>query len=64
MTITTAHKILISSAIAFFAFFAILEIAKYFSQGGAALLLMGALSGLVTVLLIFYLKAFIRKTRT
>ena len=64
MTITTAHKILISSAIAFFAFFAILEISKYFSQGSLALLLMGALSAIVTVLLIFYLRAFIRRTRT
>lgn len=64
MTITTAHKILISSAIAFFAFFAILEVAMYFSQGSPALLLMGTLSGIVTVILAFYLKAFIRKTRT
>ncbi|HLC40150.1 MAG TPA: hypothetical protein VJO34_00820 [Methylomirabilota bacterium] len=64
MTITTAHKILISSAIAFFAFFAALEFAKYFSQGSLALLLMGALSGVVTVVLIFYLRAFIRRSRT
>jgi hypothetical protein len=64
MTITTAHKILIGSAIVFFAFFATLEIAMYFSQGSPTLLLMGALSGLVTVVLAFYLKAFIKKTRS
>ncbi len=63
MTITTAHKILIGSAIAFFAFFAILEITKYFSQGGLALLVMGALSGIVAVVLSFYLRAFIRRTK-
>jgi hypothetical protein len=64
MTITTAHKILIGSAIAFFAFFAVLEIAKYFSHGDPGLLLMGVVSGAVTVILVFYLRAFIRRTRS
>ena len=64
MTITTAHKILIGSAIAFFAFFTVLEIVRFFSMGGVALLLMGGVSGLAAVGLALYLRAFIRRSRS
>ena len=64
MTITTAHKILIGSAIAFFAFFAILEVKYYLSAGGTVTLLMGLVSGVVVVGLAFYLRAFIRRSRS
>ena len=64
MTITIAHKILIGLAIVFFAFFTLLEIAKYFSQGGPTLLFVGILSAVVAVVLTFYLKAFIRRSRS
>jgi hypothetical protein len=63
MTITTAHKILIGAAIVFFAFFAVLEVTRFFSTGGMTLLVMGGVSGVAAVGLAFYLRAFIRRSK-
>jgi hypothetical protein len=49
MKLMTAHKILISAAIAFFLFYALLQLLSYFHTGGASALVRGVLSIAVAV---------------
>lgn len=63
MTLITAHKILISVSILFFAGFALRALFLYSSQGGTLLLLSGSISALATLGLAVYLKAFLRSLR-
>lgn len=45
----TAHKILISTAIAFFLFYALLQIVRYVNTGLSSALVLSALSAVVAV---------------
>lgn len=63
MKIETAHKILIASAVAFFAFFACLEGFRFLRAGDASAGLMAA-GGLGAAALFFvYLRGYLRRLR-
>lgn len=49
MKLMTAHKILISTAIAFFLFYALLQIVRYVNTGLSSALVLSALSAVVAV---------------
>ena len=63
MSIRTAHKVLIATAIAFFLFYAIWEIRGYPNPGGMWALLRGIISGIVAVGLALYLRYFLKSLR-
>lgn len=63
MSITTAHKILITTAIVFFLFYAVLEVRSYPSPGGAWALLRGMISVLVAIGLGLYLRYFVKSQK-
>ena len=60
MSVTTAHKILISTAIGFFLIYALWELAQYKRSGDAAALAWSALGTTAAVGLAIYLRRFIR----
>jgi hypothetical protein len=49
MKLMTAHKILISAAIAFFLFYALVQLFAYLNAGGVSALVRSALSAAVAV---------------
>ena len=49
MKLMTAHKILISAAIAFFLFYALLQLLTYVNTGGLAALVRSGLSAAVAI---------------
>ena len=63
VSIRTAHKILITTAIVFFLFYAIWEIRNYPHPGGGWALLRGMISGAVAVGLGLYLRYFLKSLR-
>ena len=63
MSIRTAHKILITTAIIFFVFYAIWEIRNYAHPGGGWALLRGMISGTVAVGLGLYLRYFLKSLK-
>ncbi len=63
MSIRTAHKILITTAIAFFLFYAVWEIRDYPNPGGMGALLRGIVSGAAAVGLALYLRYFLKSLR-
>lgn len=63
MSIITAHKILITTAIIFFAFYAVWEIRAYPNPGGAGALVRGILSAFAACGLGIYLRYFLKSLR-
>jgi hypothetical protein len=63
VSIRTAHKILITTAIIFFLFYAIWEIRNYPHPGGGWALLRGMISGVVAVGLGLYLRYFLKASK-
>ena len=63
VSIRTAHKILITTAIIFFLFYAIWEIRNYPDPGGTWALVRGIISGVVAFGLGLYLRYFLRSLR-
>ena len=63
VSIRTAHKILITTAIIFFLFYAIWEIRNYPDPGGGWALLRGMMSGAVAVGLGLYLRYFLKASK-
>lgn len=57
MTLLTAHKILISTAIALFLIYAVVELARYFSTGVFWTLGRSALSAAVSAGLVVYFRS-------
>jgi hypothetical protein len=60
VSIRTAHKILIGTAIVFFVFYAIWEIRHYAEAGGSAALLRGIISAVIACGLGLYLRYFLK----
>ena len=60
MRLTTAHKILIGSAIVFFAFYGVWELVRYSESGAQSSLVAGALALAGTGGLMLYLRSFLR----
>ena len=63
MSITTAHKILITTAILFFLFYAIWEVRNYPDPGGVWALLRGMMSAIAAIGLGLYLRYYLRSRR-
>ena len=63
MSITTAHKILITTAIIFFFFYAVWEIRNSGGPDGVGALLRGIISLLVAGGLAIYLRYFLKSVR-
>lgn len=63
MSIITAHKILITTAIIFFVFYAAWELRTYPNPGGAGALVRGILSALGAGGLGLYLRYFLKSLR-
>ena len=63
MSIVTAHKILITTAIIFFLFYAVWEIRNYPDPGGVWALVRGIISVLAACGLGIYLRYFLRSVR-
>lgn len=63
MSIITAHKILITTAILFFLFYAVWEIRGYAAPGGASALLRGIISFVVACGLGIYLRYYLKSVR-
>ena len=63
MTVRTAHKILITTAIVFFLFYAIWEIRHAPGPGGIWALLRGIISGVAALGLGLYLRYFLKSLR-
>lgn len=63
MSIITAHKILITTAIIFFAFYAVWEIRTYPQPGGTGALFRSILSALAACGLGVYLRYFLRSLK-
>ncbi|MBI2903243.1 MAG: hypothetical protein HYY12_06610 [Candidatus Methylomirabilis oxyfera] len=63
MSIRTAHKILITTAIVFFLFYAIWEIRNYPYPGGGWAVLRGMISGTGAVGLGLYLRYFLKASK-
>ena len=63
MSIRTAHKILITTAIVFFLFYAVWEIRNYPDPGGMWALLRGIISGIAALGLGLYLRYFLKASK-
>ncbi len=63
MSVTTAHKILITTALIFFLFYAIWEIRHYPEPGGVWALVRGMISALVAIGLGLYLRYFVKSLK-
>ena len=63
VSILTAHKILITTAIIFFLFYAVWEIRNYPDPGGVGALLRGSISGIAACGLGIYLRYFLKSRR-
>ena len=63
MSIRTAHRILITTAIALFLFYAIWEIRDYPNPGGMGALIRGIISGVAAFGLGLYLRYFLKSLR-
>lgn len=63
MSITTAHKILITTAIVFFLLYAVWEVRNYPSPGGAWALLRGMMSAIAALGLGLYLRYFLKSLK-
>jgi hypothetical protein len=63
VSIRTAHKILIATAIVFFLFYAIWEIRHYSGAGGSAALLRGIISAVIACGLGLYLRYFLKSLK-
>lgn len=63
MSIVTAHKILIVTAIVFFLFYAFWEILGYSGPGGAWALLRGIIALVAALALWIYLRYFLRSVK-
>jgi hypothetical protein len=63
VSIRTAHKILITTAIVFFLFYAIWEIRNYPDPGGMWALLRGIISGIAACGLGIYLRYFLKSLK-
>ena len=60
MSVTTAHKILIATAIAFFILYALWELARFTRTGAGESLGVSAIATLAAVGLAAYLRRFVR----
>ncbi len=60
MRLITAHRILIGVAIAFFIFFALLQLRLYFRAASGAALVEAVVSGVVAIGLVFYYRTLSR----
>lgn len=60
MSVPTAHKILIGTAIAFFAFFALWEFREYLRSGDGLALLSGGAAAAGAIAFAAYLRRFVR----
>jgi hypothetical protein len=63
MSIITAHKILIATALVFFLFYAVWEISGYTSPGGAGPLLRGTMALVAACGLGIYLRYFVKSRK-
>jgi hypothetical protein len=63
VSVTTAHKILITAAILFFVFYAIWEIRHYPGGGGGWALVRGIISAAAAVGLALYLRYFLKSVK-
>ena len=63
MTVPTAHKILIASAIVFFAFFALWEVGQYRASGDGLALLWAVAAAVGALAFTAYLRRFVRSLR-
>jgi hypothetical protein len=63
MSVTTAHKILITAAIVFFLFYAVWEIRHYPGVGGGWALVRGIISAVAAVGLTLYLRYFLKSVK-
>jgi len=63
VSIRTAHKILITTAIVFFLFYAIWEVRHSFGTGGGMAFLRGIISAVIACGLGLYLRYFLRSLK-